>query len=258
MHHRDYDREKIPIFSRESQKLFKPNYDDNLYRNTREVIVERAKYFKHILCTTCGWKECVEGKNKNEEMSKFQIEAVKCKIKCLMYAYDFAAQHMPFKTWQECCQMVIDKKERESWIHSNFPENSRTIMDYNVEYRMREKFSRCYYRNKKHLPPILFDNPDMVHGMMDFFREKQHEGMTAEKIKNFIHKKLIPKMVMREKFAFSSVEGPDARATLTAIDDDNDDDDSDYEYNPENASNNNSKDKVLSFDGKLMLFSSFI
>ena len=72
-------------------------------------------------------------------------------------------------------------------------------MNYNVKYRKNEKFSRCYYRNKKHLPPILLDNPDMVDGMMAFFRET--EGMTCEKMRDFIDRKLIPKIVTKKKFA---------------------------------------------------------
>ena len=65
------------------------------------------------------------------------------------------------KTWGECSAYVVDKIKNEEWIGSHWPKYYETIMHYNAEYRVKEKFSRCYYRNKKPLAPILMDNPDM-------------------------------------------------------------------------------------------------
>ena len=83
----------------------------------------------------------------------------------------------------------------------------------------------------------------MVDGMMGFFRETAGEGMTAEKMKEYIDKELLPKMIS------NAMSSPTNKFEKLLLDED---DDSDFSSIADDDGDSHSSEEILSFDNNVM------
>ena len=73
------------------KKVFGKGYR---YDNVKDAINERASRLRVGLELFSGWKKFVEGNDENNDMSDFEIEKVRVKMRALFCAYEIALERL--------------------------------------------------------------------------------------------------------------------------------------------------------------------
>ena len=184
-------------YSTEACNTFHPK--DNLHINVHDCLLQRIHLLSLYLNSVGGWKNCVGGGNKfnYEDLSEYEITRLKAKMRSLIIAYGLAVRYMGHveieekKTWTACCD------EAALHLQNNFkgweyPENGRTIRNWNQEYRHGEAFNVGEHQARKFcLPPFLLDNPDASEAIRKYVRENL-DGISVQKVHEYIHDNVIP------------------------------------------------------------------
>jgi len=159
-------------YSADACNLFHPDKEEHVSVHT--CLVQRIETLKQAINVSGGYSKVIEGGLTNEDISTYDIDKFKAKIRCLRKAYEFAIERMGSGvagcTWVDCCTSAASSGQELGG--TEYPKDECTIRRWNIEFRTHKFFLRNKHQFKGiPLPPFLLDNPDAVENIKKFVRE---------------------------------------------------------------------------------------
>ena len=180
------------------------------------VMRSRINMFKRAYLTPLGWKAMVNDFDQMDKCSSVDIFIFQSKAKYLALALQFALDHMPTLTWQQCCERSIkmvndfenyasikeedEDKANKLLTNSSFITNWKTITVWFRVFRLNDdSFPNPHFlrNNKMNLPPLLHKYPLLVEKIKEH-ADKELNQMSGEMMHAFLIDTALPAIVEME------------------------------------------------------------
>jgi hypothetical protein len=139
-------------------------------------------------------------------LSEYQIYQTRTKVIILIFALAFSEQHMPGKTWRQCCEEAIRKAHE---IGLTMVKNPQTVELWYRKFHLMRNFTIGSLHGKHNLPPFLQENKDVSLKIQAYSRENLHE-LSVELMMEYLHYTIIPNLVKQ-----STGVGPEEEAHVS-------------------------------------------
>ncbi len=127
----------------------------------------------------------------SEMLSSYQVWVLHQKCQILLYALKVTKLKMPkFQNWDSVFAEALEVI-RSTGV--SITKTSRVVRDYYQEFRVKRKF-QARVAGKHNLPPCLEQNKEVCTSLQQYARENLSQ-LSVEQICEYLHDKVIPKMV---------------------------------------------------------------
>ena len=166
----------IWFFSPEANVLFRPKCDEE---NALQAIRNQIKLLRTANESPEGFLDLLSEKGDKEEellegLSEYQKYQTRTKVIILIFALACAEQHMPGKTWRQCCEEAIRKAHE---IGLTMVKNPQTVELWYRKFRLMCNFTIGSLPGKHNLPPFLQENKDVSLKIQAYARENLHNPL---------------------------------------------------------------------------------
>ena len=188
--------------------MFRPKCKEE---NALQAIRNQIKLLRTANESPEGFLDLLSEKGEEEEelldgLSEYQKYQTRTKIIILIFALACAEQHMPGKTWRQCCEEAIRKAHE---IGLTMVKNPQTVELWYRKFRLMRNFTIGTLPGKHNLPPFLQENKDVSLKIQAYARENLHE-LSVELMMEYLHNTIIPNLVKQ-----STGVGPEEEAYVS-------------------------------------------
>ena len=169
----------------------------------REHIEDQIKKLKNAYLTSEGWKSLVYDHDSTDFCTSRDVFSLRMKALYLMKLYKYSLQYFnSVKNFKDIASLAVMEVSRHLDISPNESEhytitNPITLLRWFRMYRDCDSFTNILpINNAKRLPPILADNPEIIHSMKQFCKANI-SSLTVELVHNHIHTIIIPRLVKK-------------------------------------------------------------
>ena len=178
----------------EAKRIFGVDKDGSVYG----AVVERLEVLKQVAASHDGWKAAVDGGDKEDLFSDYQIWCIQ---QCCFYlgsALEYALENMDngHKRWRwiDCCRKTAHEFEHRG---CSLATHEKTIMKWHITFKKNNKFPNpnpSMNSLKARLPPIFQSFPDAVNDFCKHADENLSE-LRGELMLEFCVEKLMPNLL---------------------------------------------------------------
>ena len=168
------------------------------------AVKRRMKLLSSVINEPFGYKDVVEGYDKNNELTCRDVLNIRKKATVLYNAYHLAVDLLNVWTWEKCCNEAVENLEEVGIkIHSG-----RTVQRWNQEFRENGLFNTSATK-KKEDPPLFHLYPEIKEATIKYCHENLGD-MSVERVHKELVDNIIPSVADEENIEKEN----DATATL--------------------------------------------